>query len=321
MTALVVLLAMLAQEPDQVFRVGGDVTAPQVKHKVDPKYSGEARLAGVQGTALYTLIVDTTGHPKNIEIISPIGYGLDEKGLEAIRQWVFVPGMKKGKPVNIRAQIEINFRFVGQPFNDKFEKQRTRYNSAIRLLKTSDREQKGVEEIFALSKEEFPAAITLVGAWMQRGDHGPKDDAAAKLLFQKAAAKNYGPAITQIALLEEATNPEQALRDTRRAAALGSEGAQLALADRYENGRGVEKSMEEARTFYRLCAATGVGLCQFRLGRLLTDDVQSVAWLQLAAEQKQNGAAELATERNARLTPEQLKQVEKLKPQLVRHPL
>ena len=39
-----------------------------------------------------------------------LGMGLDEKALEALKQWKFKPGSKDGKPVKVQASIEMNFR-------------------------------------------------------------------------------------------------------------------------------------------------------------------------------------------------------------------
>jgi protein TonB len=38
--------------------------------------------------------------------------GLDEKAIDAVRQWKFRPGMKDGKAVTVQASIEVNFRLL-----------------------------------------------------------------------------------------------------------------------------------------------------------------------------------------------------------------
>jgi TonB family protein len=95
-----------------VFRVGGGVSAPAVLFKVDPEYSEEARKAKYSGTVLLSVIVDTEGHARDIHVLKSLGMGLDEKAMEAVQKWKFKPGMKGGQAVNVRAQIEVNFRLL-----------------------------------------------------------------------------------------------------------------------------------------------------------------------------------------------------------------
>jgi TonB family protein len=95
-----------------VFKVGGGVSAPAVLFKVDPEYSEEARKAKYSGTVLLSVIVDTEGHAKDVHVLKSLGMGLDEKAVEAVLKWKFKPGMKGGQAVNVRAQIEVNFRLL-----------------------------------------------------------------------------------------------------------------------------------------------------------------------------------------------------------------
>ena len=64
------------------------IIPPQIIKRVNPGYSEEARRGRIQGTSVYSLVVDPFGVPRDIEVISAAGYGLDEKGVEAIRQWL-----------------------------------------------------------------------------------------------------------------------------------------------------------------------------------------------------------------------------------------
>ena len=93
-----------------VFRVGGGVSAPKALYAPDPEYSEEARKAKYQGTCVLWLIVGPDGHPRDIRIARSLGLGLDEKAIEAVKQWKFEPAMKDGKPVAVQINVEVDFR-------------------------------------------------------------------------------------------------------------------------------------------------------------------------------------------------------------------
>ncbi len=95
-----------------VFRVGGGVTSPVLLHKVEPEYSEEARKAKYQGTVLLYIEVSPDGRATNIRVQRSLGLGLDEKAIEAVKQWKFKPGYKGGQPVTVAATIEVNFRLL-----------------------------------------------------------------------------------------------------------------------------------------------------------------------------------------------------------------
>ena len=95
-----------------VFRVGGGVTAPVLVYKKEPEYSEEARKAKYQGTVTLYVEVAPNGKATNIKVLHSLGLGLDEKAIEAVKQWTFKPGLKDGKPVTVAASIEVNFRLL-----------------------------------------------------------------------------------------------------------------------------------------------------------------------------------------------------------------
>jgi TonB family protein len=94
------------------FRIGGGVSAPVPIFKPEPEYSEEARKAKFQGTVMLAIVVDTDGKAKNIQVVRSLGMGLDEKAVEAVARWRFKPGYKDGKPVPVRANVEVNFRLL-----------------------------------------------------------------------------------------------------------------------------------------------------------------------------------------------------------------
>lgn len=89
--------------------VGGGVSAPQVIHSVDPEFTDAARQAKYEGSVSIQLIVDRQGNPQNIQVVRHLGMGLDEKAIEAVRQYKFQPAMFQGHPVPVQMIINVNF--------------------------------------------------------------------------------------------------------------------------------------------------------------------------------------------------------------------
>jgi TonB family protein len=110
--SIAVFGGILAKAQDVPYHVGADVSAPRIVFKVDPKYTDEARKAGVESMVLATLTVQEDGSPTKIRILRGAGFGLDEKAIEAIEAWHFTPGTKEGRPVPVFASVEVHFRLL-----------------------------------------------------------------------------------------------------------------------------------------------------------------------------------------------------------------
>lgn len=286
--------AQASNVPDDVVRVGPGVTPPRVLRKTEPAYSPDARADHIQGTVVLQIVVDETGHTTGITVLSPIGFGLDERAKAAVEKWEFVPGMKDGKPVKILGIVEVNFRFPALWFDEKAEGRRTKFNESLGSLRrtgaTAKDMDRAVQTIQDLSRQHFPPAMYLAGYWMTKGEYVPKDPVAGLALIEKAADKNHGPALYELAIRyiegrDLPCDPAKGLEMMRQASLLGSGSAQFDLGNRYEKGDGVPVELDRARRSFRLCAARGMAACQYRLGSLLLnkpdrlerDYVQAVA--------------------------------------------
>ncbi len=89
--------------------VGGGVAAPEVIHSVEPEFTQDARQANFQGSVSIKLIVDSQGNPQDVRVTRHLGMGLDEKAVEAVRQYRFKPAMYQGHPVPVQIVIDVDF--------------------------------------------------------------------------------------------------------------------------------------------------------------------------------------------------------------------
>jgi TPR repeat protein len=144
--------------------------------------------------------------------------------------------------------------------------------------------------------------------------------------IQKAAEKNYGPAIYDIAMqtINDSSQQTKTWEKIKLAATLGSQSAQYFLGDHYQRGEVVEQNAERAKSYFRLCAASGNAACQLRLARLMFDAPnrrdyeyeQALAWFQLAGERGGvNEALQIVERERPNLTAGQQKRIETLKRQ------
>lgn len=98
------------QGPRDSLRMWPGDTPPKAIHIADPEYSDQARRKKIQGVVMLSVLVTETGEPTDIRLEKSLGYGLDEKAVDAAARYQFQPGMRDGKPVPMRVVIEMNFR-------------------------------------------------------------------------------------------------------------------------------------------------------------------------------------------------------------------
>jgi TonB family protein len=92
-----------------VYHVGGGVSAPRPIYDPDPEYSDEARKAKFQGSCVLVAIIGPDGRPRDLRVARSLGMGLDQKAVDAVWKWRFVPAMKDNRPVSVQISIEVVF--------------------------------------------------------------------------------------------------------------------------------------------------------------------------------------------------------------------
>lgn len=298
---------------------------PKVLHRIQPRYTREARVNGIQGTVLLEVAVDETGAPGKVTVLSPIGFGLDNRAVDAVRQWIFQPG-RPGVTT-----VEVKFRIFHRRFDPAADDRRNSFNLAVDAIQRKQRTPETLDTLRRLAQQRYVPALYLYGRMLESGDGIPEDCPLGLRLVFEAAQKGYPSAMFDIGRMmlegrQLQKDPEKGLELVRNAAILGNRRAQFFLGVAYLDGYGVPKDPERAHQNFRLCAAVGESPCQVQLAKLLLqnaqerDLVQAIAWLELAAARRNDEAQLMLDQRIATLSAEQVTWVEKLKPQLMQRP-
>jgi TonB family protein len=99
-------------EPGPPYPPARGISAPILTSKTEPEYSESARRAKLSGTVLLYVQISPEGKATNIHVVKMLGLGLDQKAMEAVKQWQFKPGMNVDRPVTVEATVEVNFRLL-----------------------------------------------------------------------------------------------------------------------------------------------------------------------------------------------------------------
>ncbi len=90
--------------------VSEGMTPPKVLNSIDPSSNEYAQKYGIAGMELLRTVVDATGVPRQMAIARPIGFGLDEKAVEAVKNSRFQPATVNGQAVPVVIDLVVTFR-------------------------------------------------------------------------------------------------------------------------------------------------------------------------------------------------------------------
>lgn len=89
-------------------RMGGNVTAAKLLHKVTPNYPERARLERLQGTVRLHAIIAKDGSIALLRLQEGV-CSLALASIDAVRQWRYVPTLLGGQPVEVDTTIDVIF--------------------------------------------------------------------------------------------------------------------------------------------------------------------------------------------------------------------
>ena len=98
--------------PRAPIRVGGDITAPRLVHRVEPEYPLLAQHGQVQGVVILEATVDREGRVDEVRVLRSYSV-LDEAAVAAVQQWRYEPLMLNGEPQPFVLTVTVSFSLPG----------------------------------------------------------------------------------------------------------------------------------------------------------------------------------------------------------------
>ena len=92
------------------YRPGSGVTPPRLLKEVRADYTDEARRANLSGEVVLEIVVRRDGSVGDVRILQRLGSGLDQRAVQAVRQWRFAPATLKGTPVDVIVEVGVEFK-------------------------------------------------------------------------------------------------------------------------------------------------------------------------------------------------------------------
>jgi len=92
------------------YRPGSGIEPPRLVREVRADYTEDARRQGIRGDVVLEIVVRSDGTVGDVRILQGLGGGLNERAVQAVRQWKFAPATRRGAPVDVVVEVAVEFR-------------------------------------------------------------------------------------------------------------------------------------------------------------------------------------------------------------------
>ena len=92
------------------YRPGSGIEPPRLLKEVRADYTDDARRRAIEGEVELEIVVRQDGSVGDVKIVKRLGAGLDERAVQAVRQWRFAPARRLGSPVDVVVEVAVEFK-------------------------------------------------------------------------------------------------------------------------------------------------------------------------------------------------------------------
>jgi TonB family protein len=92
------------------YRPGAGIDPPSLQREVKALYTDEARRRGIEGDVVLEIVVRRDGSVGSVQVLRSLDRGLDQRAIDAVRQWRFAPARRNGAAVDVIVQVSVGFQ-------------------------------------------------------------------------------------------------------------------------------------------------------------------------------------------------------------------
>ena len=92
------------------YRAGSGIDPPSVLREVKPDYTEDGRRRNLEGDVVLEIVVRRDGSVGDVHVLQGLGGGLDQRAVDAVRQWRFSPAHRQGVPVDVIVEVAVEFK-------------------------------------------------------------------------------------------------------------------------------------------------------------------------------------------------------------------
>jgi TonB family protein len=92
------------------YRPGSGIEPPRLLREVKADYSEDARQRGIAGDVVLEIVVRRDGSVGDVRILQGLDGGLNDRAVQAVRQWRFAPAHRQGAAVDVIVEVAVEFK-------------------------------------------------------------------------------------------------------------------------------------------------------------------------------------------------------------------
>jgi TonB family protein len=92
------------------YQPGSGIDPPTLVKEVRPTYTDDARRQAIEGDVVLEIVVRSDGSVGNVRVRRTLGAGLEQKAIDAVRQWKFLPAKRYGTAVDVVVDVSVEFK-------------------------------------------------------------------------------------------------------------------------------------------------------------------------------------------------------------------